>query len=462
MILRYLSSPKSFPVWFVIAAWVGTRTSVPLPLWIGIGGFGLALLLRRRTVLLVATLLLASIGTFNANQGLRPLANQPFEGRVTLVRDPGVSYSQTRVDVRTSVGRVELGAWGPSGTRLSRLSAGDSVYVSGTISPLTHPERARSRHVRARLVVQRLDSIRRAGVPLGLVNVARSVVLAGGQTLSDVQRPVYGGFLLGDDRGRSPQITTDFKRAGLTHLLVVSGQNVAFLIAVASPVLTRLQRRTRLLCLLSLLLLFVAMTRFEPSILRATAMAVVAGVGVAGGRPMLAVQRLAVGIGVLLLLDPLLSDSFGFRLSVAATLGIITLGSWMAPRFSGPEWFRNGLAVTLSAQCAVAPLIVPIFGPMRVISIPANVIVGPVAGFVMMWGTTVGVLAGLFGGAVSAIIQSPVRVALWWILWVAHVASALPSPSVDLPMIGAIVAGVVVFLQVRSRRRARHGTALPG
>ena len=87
------------------------------------------------------------------------------------------------------------------------------------------------------------------------------------------RRALYAGFVLGDDRGQPVEITDDFRASGLSHLLVVSGQNVAFVLALVSPLLRRLRLGWRLVAGLALLLLFGVLTRWEPSVLRAEAMA---------------------------------------------------------------------------------------------------------------------------------------------------------------------------------------------
>ena len=63
----------------------------------------------------------------------------------------------------------------------------------------------------------------------------------------------------------------DLSDSQLTHLLAVSGQNVAFTLALAGPVLRRLRIWPRLGATLVVLALFGLATRFEPSVLRAAA-----------------------------------------------------------------------------------------------------------------------------------------------------------------------------------------------
>jgi competence protein ComEC len=157
------------------------------------------------------------------------------------------------------------------------------------------------------------------------------------------------------------------------------------------------------------------------------------------------------------MIDPLLVESLGFRLSVAATVGIALFASGIARRLKGPEWFKRVLSITVASQLGVAPLIIPVVGPMPLSSLPANVLAEPIAGFVMMWGSTVGVVAGLIGGWPAAILQAPVRLGVWWIMNVAESCSDLPLPRVSLPVIILVTLCMLALLGAHSSwRRSRR------
>jgi competence protein ComEC len=102
------------------------------------------------------------------------------------------------------------------------------------------------------------------------------------------------------------------------------------------------------------------------------------------------------------------------------------------------------LGVTISAQLAVAPFLVPMFGPMPVVAIPANVLAEPAAALVMMWGCSVGIVAGLVGPGLATLLHMPTSVGLWWVMGVARVAARTPLGSVGLPACAGLAAALVV------------------
>src|SRR5437870_9586636 len=81
---------------------------------------------------------------------------------------------------------------------------------------------------------------RAAPALLRAANGLRHRVLAGGAGLDDTDRALVAGFLVGDDRDLPPRVAADFRAAGLSHLLVVSGANVTLALALVAPVLRRL------------------------------------------------------------------------------------------------------------------------------------------------------------------------------------------------------------------------------
>src|SRR3546814_9440029 len=97
---------------------------------------------------------------------------------------------------------------------------------------------------------------------------------------------------------------------------------------------------------------------------------------------------------------------------MAACAAIVLLAPPISSVLPGPAAIRDALGVTLAAQFGVAPVLLATFGPMPVASIPANLLAVPVAGAVMAWGITAGLVAGVAGGAFAELVHLPTRLAL--------------------------------------------------
>jgi len=433
--------------------WVGARIAAPVPLAIGLGMVVVAVAARRPALLLIAGLVLGSATGARAWTGLRPASARPFAGTVTLLSDPAARFGATTADVRVGHRRVELSAWGAAQGSLSRLLAGERVAVVGRIEPPpAHAPWMVPRHLVGRLVATRVELVDQGAVPWRAANGLRRTLAAGAAVMPPDARSLFMGFVLGDDRDQTVSLTDDFRGSGLTHLLVVSGENVAFVLALVMPVLRRLGMVARWAATLAVLLSFCLVTRFEPSVLRAGVMAGLAATAFALGRPSSGLRLLALAVAGLVLVDPLLTRSIGFALSVAASAGILVL----APRFRraipGPAVVVDPLAITLAAQLAVAPLLIATFGGIPTASVPANLLAAPAAGLVMTWGLGAGIPAGLLGPGAARVLHAPTMVGTWWIAAVARILASAPLGRLGLGSV-ATMGGALCLVVVGHRGR---------
>src|SRR5690606_22030929 len=139
----------------------------------------------------------------------------------------------SRADVRVGTRRVEMRASQGAAGMLDGALAGETLRVSGRIGP--PPDGSPwlvPRHVSGRLVAERIEIDGRGAPHHRAANRLRRLLERGAEVLPPTARSLYGGFVLGDDRGQPPEVTDDFLGAGLTHVLVVSGSNVAFVLVL--------------------------------------------------------------------------------------------------------------------------------------------------------------------------------------------------------------------------------------
>ena len=194
------------------------------------------------------------------------------------------------------------------------------------------------------------------------------------------------GFVLGEDERIDPGTTEDFRRAGLSHLLAVSGQNVALLALLAMPVLAALGMplRTRLLWMLGLIAVYVPLAGAGPSIQRAGIMGALSVLATLAGRRASRLYALAFAALVLLVLEPGIAADVGWQLSFAAVLGILLLAAPLraaiAARIGARGWRRalaEGAAMTIAATLATAPLIAFHFEAISTMTLVANLLALP-------------------------------------------------------------------------------------
>jgi competence protein ComEC len=438
-----------------LAAAAGAWWAVPVPGWGAAAAVVLALVRRRTATVALAVALGAAFLAARSWAGDRPLPAGPFRGRVTLVSDPRDVAGAEVADVRSGRHHYELWARAEAGARLASAAAGESVWVDGQQSPRRSGDQiAARRHVVASISARELGPFDPGSTLARATNALRRVVLAGGDVLPRDRRALYDGFVLGDDRGEDAVLASDFQASGLTHLLVVSGENVAFVLAVAAPALRRLGPGTRWAATVGLLAAFASVTRFEPSVLRATVMAGLAASAWTTGRVASATRVLAYTVTLLVLIDPLLVGVTGFQLSVAASAGILWLSRPLAEHLPLPRQVRGPASVTVAAQLAVAPLLLALAGGVPVAALPANLLAEPAAAVLMGWGLTAGVVAGWIGGAPARLLQWPADVLTWWVATVARLGAMAPLGALTAGLVAAgTAAGTLAVLSSRQGRR---------
>jgi competence protein ComEC len=440
---------------------------------VGVIALGAAWFLAGRARLAVVVIGLALIGGAQTQRALDGLAHSSLtraverEESVTvsgvLVDDPQSGRFDTDAFVRVPAAgghRILFAvATGDDALRVRVLEAGDRVVLAGRLGPLhptTFDERAHWRHAIARLNRTQVLALTSARGAVRVSNLLRDEVLRGTTPLAATTRALLAGFLLGDTRGVPDDVVAAYRGSGLSHLLAVSGENVAFTLALFGPLLRRLSLGPRTVVAVAIVLMFATMTRFEPSVLRATALAVVALGSSFVGRPASSVRALALAVIALLVIDPFLLHSVAFLLSCGASAGIAVFSGPIRARLRGPSWLRDPLAVSLAAQIGVTPVLLATFGSVPVVTPLANLLAAPAAEAVGVYG----MLASAVGGVVPAlapVLQQPTAVLIAWITAVARAGSAI---GLDLDRRGALLAlaigcAVAAVLVVVRRTRPR-------
>ncbi|WP_218869574.1 ComEC/Rec2 family competence protein [Microbacterium sp. AK009] len=301
--------------------------------------------------------------------------------------------------------------------------------------------------------------------PTGILAVAsdlRSGLVAAVSGLPDPGRALIPGLAVGDTRLVTEELETAMTKSSLSHLTAVSGANCALVVGVAYLLgaALGLRRGARTMLALAALGGFVVLVTPEPSVVRAGVMAAVAMLAVLLGRSGIGLAVLSLAVVSLLALDPWLSISLGFALSVVATGSLLVLAPPLAAGLARvlPAPLALILSVPIAAQIACGPLLVLVQPTIPLYGVLANVLAAPAAPVA----TIVGLLACL--SPMIPLLQSGLAALAWipaaWIAAVAETASALPAA--EAPWIGGIgglltlaAAGAAVWVLVAVRPRRR-------
>jgi len=292
-----------------------------------------------------------------------------------------------------------------------------------------------------------------------------------GQGMPPREAELARGFVLGEDERIDSETKEDFRRSGLSHLLAVSGQNVALLALLAMPVLAGLGMplRTRLVWVLGLIAVYVPLAGAGPSIRRAGIMGGLSVLATLAGRRASRLYALAVAAIVLLVLEPAIAADIGWQLSFAAVLGILLLAAPLraaiTARIGARPWRRTlaeGAAMTIAATLATAPLIAFHFEAISTTTLAANLLALPAVA-PAMW---LGMLVAAAGQVPAFPVEALNALSALLLAYIAQVAAWCGRPSWAYPhvrlgiggLIGSYVAiAATVVLVMRLGRRRRLG-----
>lgn len=215
---------------------------------------------------------------------------------------------------------------------------------------------------------------------------------------AEPESSLIGGLLYGDRAGLPKELTENFNRVGLSHIIAVSGYNISIICSVLMSLLIflGLYRRQAFWVAIVGIILFVLFTGASSSAVRAGIMGGVVLLGQYIGRPSRAVGALIFAGTVMIFANPfILFWDAGFQLSVAATAGILLLAG-------------NGSVArtTVSAIAATLPLILYNFGRLSIVALPVNIIVLWLVPYLMLFG---------FLSVVMSCIFWPLGLVLAWV-----------------------------------------------
>ncbi len=287
------------------------------------------------------------------------------------------------------------------------------------------------------------------------------------------------GMLLGIESGIPEDVDEAFTATGTTHVIVISGSNIALLSGVIMASLSRLLGRRRAVWpALALIAFYVLLVGADAAALRAGLMGGLYIFAIYLGRQSTAFVSLCASGLAMTLINPLSLWDVGFQLSFLATLGLILftrpLGASLerllarilpaaaAGRVSG--FLNDGLIVTLAAQMTTLPLIVYVFGRLSVISLVTNFFILP-AQPPIMGGGMAALVAGLACEPLGRVLAVIPWLFLTYTTAVVRLTAAVPFASVDTGAVGRVLAliyyGVLIGTLLWREARQRGWTTLP-
>lgn len=388
------------------------------------------------------------------------------------------SVGSPKGDEQLALIQIESATSGPNATRIEAVlpryptvGAGDSIRVSGRLEPPGQDDFGaflRRLGAAGSLRSPTLEVVAGPAGPGGLLEWLRrgsADLLV--RALPEPQAGLADGILIGlrdrVDRGLAAAFTT----AGVSHIVAISGWNIAIVAALVAAVLgARVGRLPRTAITLATIVGYTLVAGASPSVSRAALMAAIGLIARASGRSSSALSALGWAVIVLLAIDPAIVTDPGFALSGLATAGLIAWTTPLSIRLALvrghrlPGWLAESLAISLAAEAATLPVVLLIFGRLAIVAPLANLVIVPIVPSAMAAGA-VALGAGWLGALglpepIVIVLGLPAWALLGLMISLVRLAASLPLASVTLPppwnIAAALVALAILGLAVGGRR----------
>lgn len=277
---------------------------------------------------------------------------------------------------------------------------------------------------------------------------------------------LMSAMLLGERDALSSETVRDFRRLGISHILAISGLHLQILVLLFTSLLQRLGLRRRLLLpiVAALILFYMALTGFSPSVMRAGVMALLLSLSFLVRERADSLTALFFAATLICLFSPATAYDIGFLLSCFATLGILAMSELRSKRQKTAiprplSAILSSLLVTVSATLATLPITALFFGEISVLSPLANLLLTPLFSVYLACTIPAMIFAPIpFVGSALSLLGE------WILLPVTRLAEA-PHALIDLAFpdfIALALCGGAVFFLLLSFAKRRRTLAVAG
>ncbi len=435
---------------------------MPEILWVavvGIGVFGIwqkkaKLFFAPHALLLAVFLLLCALGSLRMDLSIRSEGNDTFETQLgTKVSLEGIVIREP--DIRTNTQHLYVAVDDQTllvtTDRYREISYGDKISFEGALAlpesfqtdlgrTFNYPRYLQARDVRYTVSFASIRVTEHDQGNALIASLLRFKHAFMEQIELVIPQPHVGlaeGLLLGVKQALGDDVELSFRKTGIMHVVVLSGYNIMLVVLFITYMLALiLPLRGRLIVCAVAIVLFALMVGLGATVLRASAMALLALVAQATGRTYAVFRALCLtGVAMLLWNPYLLVYDVGFQLSFIATVGLIVVSPLLQTYFNFmPTKFklREFLTATIATQILVTPILLYHMGEFSVVAVVVNMLVLPIVPVAMLLTFITGV-AGFVHTSLALPFAYMAYVSLAYILAVAERFAQLPFASIVVP-----------------------------
>lgn len=330
------------------------------------------------------------------------------------------------------------GSFKISGFGLPMVYRGDKVQISGKLFPMRGSNQARIAYAK----------LSRLAADSSFIHKLTRKFNAGMQSALPEPESSFGlGLLIGQRNTLPADITAALTAVGLVHIVAVSGYNLTIIVRGVGR-LKLGSKYQKLAVSLALIGIFVLITGFSASIVRAAIVSVLSLWAWFYGRQIKPMVLISFAAAVTAMINPFyVWGDLGWYLSFLAFFGVLVIAPIISARLfnNQPKLLTVVLLETLSAELMTLPLIMMTFSQLSVVALLANVLIVPLVPYAMLFAAAAGA-AGAWLPQIAGWFALPARLLLTYMLDIVHILSKFPSALVHRSISAIYMVGLYVLV----------------
>ncbi len=261
------------------------------------------------------------------------------------------------------------------------------------------------------------------------------------KNLPSLEAGILEAVIVGERGSLSKEVNNLFVQTGTVHILAISGFNVGIVIFIILILLKalRINRNIRFSLTIIFIIIYAIITGSQPSVIRASIMAVVILIGILLQRESDIYNSVSFAALIILMLNPRAIFDVGFQLSFLSVISIV----WMTEKIEKPilkafnsksrvfAWFVRSLSVSLAAWLGVLGLVAYYFNIFSPVTVLANLFVVPLSSLIVALGFCLIFFGSIFPG-VAFIFASSAKLCLDVLVYGVWIFHKLPGAFVYL------------------------------
>jgi competence protein ComEC len=291
----------------------------------------------------------------------------------------------------------------------------------------------------------------------GLYNFKNKLKLIIAQSLPEPHSSLMSGIILGNKRGIPSELIENFNKAGVSHVVAISGMHITILAAILLylGIIFGLRRGQAFYFSTAFIFLYIILIGLPASAIRAATMGFLFLFAMKLGRLAKATNALLFAASVMLFINPMLVYDIGFQLSFLAVFGLIYIlpaiekfSKKLLKSYEVKGIAKSCLAlflVTISAQITTLPLILYHFGRLSLVAPIVNILIVPFVPFIMVLGLIL-LTAGLISINLAQIIGWILWLVLSYVIYIVNFFAKLDFGSIDVKVSRLTMVIFLVFI----------------